>query len=88
MREKINQEVSVITVFSAKQRTAAPYLLSWQNTDYQVGKIGYHHTVNEGKTLHHIYEVVDKDSRLHFRLNFDTSNLHWKLEAISDGLPN
>ncbi len=87
MREKINQPISVITVFSAKQRAVAPYLLSWQNTDYHVGKIGYHHTVSEGKTLHHIYEVIDKDSRLSFRLNLDTSNLHWILEAVSDGLP-
>ena len=88
MKEKVNQEVSVITVFSAKQKAAAPYLISWQNNDYQVGKIGYHHTKSEGKTLHHIFEVVDKDSKLHFRLNLDTSNLHWQLEAISDGLPD
>jgi len=88
MKEKINQMVSVVSVFSAKQRAAAPYLLSWQGRDYQVGKIGYHHTVRDGRTLHHIYEVVDKDDSLHFRLNFDTSNLHWTLEAIHDGLAN
>jgi len=85
MREKINQRVSVVTVFSAKQRAAAPYLISWQNKDYQVGKIGYHHTVRQGETLHHIYELVDKDNTMSFRLNFDTSNLHWTLEAVSDG---
>ena len=88
MKEKINQEVSVITVFSAKQRASAPYLLSWQNRDYQVGKIGYHHTIRKGEILHHIYELTDKDSALCFRLNFDTSNLHWTLEAIHDGLAN
>ncbi len=86
MKEKINQEVSVVSVFSAKQRVAAPYLLSWRSTDYQVGSIDYHHTIRRGETLHHIYEVVDKDNLLHFRLNFDTSNLHWTLEAIHDGL--
>lgn len=73
-------------VFSAKQRAVAPYMISWQNTDYYVGKIGYHHTVHKGETLYHIYEVVDKDSSLSFRLNLDTSNLHWALEAVSDGL--
>jgi len=88
MREKVNQEVSVITVFSAKQRAAAPYLISWQNKDYQVGKIGYHHTIKRGETLHHIYEVVDQDNALAFRLNFNTKNLHWTLEAVSDGNPD
>ena len=88
MRQKINQEVSVVTVFSARQRAAAPYMLSWRNTDYHVGKIGYHHTIRHGDNLHHIYELVDKDNSLWFRLNFDTSNLHWVLETVSDGLPS
>jgi hypothetical protein len=88
MREKINQEISVISVFSARQRAAAPYLISWQNSDYQVGKIGYHHTIRRGVTLHHIYEVTDKDGNLCFRLNHNTDNLHWVLEVIHDGLPN
>jgi len=86
MREKINEKISVVTVFSAKQRAASPYMLNWQNKDYHVGQIGYHHTVRRGETLHHIYEVTDKDSNLAFRLNFDTSNLHWVLETVSDGL--
>lgn len=86
MREKINQKISVVTVFSARQKAAAPYMINWQNKDYHVGKVGYHHTIRRGETLHHIYEIVDKENRLHFRLNFDTSNLHWTLEAISDGL--
>ncbi len=88
MREKINQEVSVVAVFSAKQKVAAPYLISWQNKDYQLDKIGYHHIIHRGKTLHHIYELADRDSSLYFRLNLDTSNLHWTLEVVSDGLPS
>ena len=86
MREKINEEVSVIMYYSAKQRQALPRVIRWQNSDYTVGKIGYHHAVKDGRTLHHIFELVDKDNRLWFRLNLDTSNLHWQLEAISDGL--
>ena len=88
MREKINKKVSVVTVFSARQRAAAPYMVNWQNRDYHVGKIGYHHTIRRGETLHHIYEVVDKDNSLWMRLNFDTSNLHWVLENVSDGVPS
>lgn len=86
MREKINEEVSVVMYYSAKQRRAMPYTISWQNKEYSVGTIGYHHSVREGATLHHIFELVDKENSLWFRLNFDTSNLHWLLEAVSDGL--
>lgn len=88
MREKINEEVSVVMYYSARKRLALPHLISWQNREYSVGKIGYHHTIREGQTLHHIFELVDKQQTLWFRLNLDTSNLHWKLEAISDGLSN
>jgi hypothetical protein len=85
MREKINEEVSVVMYYSARQRKALPYLVSWQNREYYVGTIGYHHPVRDGQTLHHIYELVDRENTLWFRLNLDTSNLHWTLEVVSDG---
>ncbi len=87
MRETINEEVGVVMYYNASKRLALPHLIQWQNKNYQVGKIGYHHSVREGTTLHHIFELVDTDQTLWFRLNLDTSNLHWKLETISDGLP-
>lgn len=86
MREIIHQEVSVVLYFNAHQQTAQPYLIKWQNQEYYVGKIGYHHRVKIGQELHHIYELTDKNSSLWFRLNLNTNNLHWLLEAISDGL--
>lgn len=86
MKEKINEEVSVVMYYSARKRIAVPHLISWQNKDYPVGKIGYHHTIKEGVTLHHIFELVDKEETLWFRLNLNTSNLHWILEAVHDGL--
>jgi hypothetical protein len=85
MREAINEEVSVVMYYSARRRRALPYLISWQNKDYTVGTIGYYHKVKTGDVLHHIFELVDKDNTLYFRLNLDTSNLHWTLEAVSDG---
>jgi len=87
MRETINEEVSVVLYYSAKKREALPLLIRWQNKDYTVGKLGYHHKVKVGDTVHHIFEVVDKENALWFRLNLDTSNLHWTLEATHDGLP-
>lgn len=88
MREKINEKVSVVMCFSATRRTALPYIIGWQNREYKVGKIGYHHTVRDGNTLHHIYELTDKENTLSFRLNLDTGNLHWTLEVVSDGNSN
>lgn len=85
MREKINEEVSVIMVYSARKRAATPHLISWQNKEYKVGKIGYHHAVFEGRVRHHIFELTDTENSLWFRLNFNTDNLHWLLEAVSDG---
>ena len=86
MRETINEEVSVVMYYSAKKREALPWRISWHNKVYAVGKIGYHHKVKSGDTLHHIFELVHKEQTLWFRLNLDTSNLHWTLEAIHDGL--
>jgi hypothetical protein len=88
MRELINEEVSVVSYFSARKRLSLPHIVSWRNREYAVGKIGFHHTIRDGNTLHHIYELVDGEEHLWMRLNLDTSNLHWKLEAISDGNPN
>lgn len=87
MREKINEEVSVVMYYSARRRQAIPHTISWQNKEYFVGTIGYHHTTRDGEVLHHIFELVDRDETMWFRLNFDTSNLHWMLEAVADGLP-
>ena len=86
MRETINEEVSVVMYYSAKKREALPWRISWRNKDYAVGKFGYYHKVKVGDTLHHIFELVDKENTQWFRLNLDTSNLHWTLEAVHDGL--
>ena len=88
MREKINEEVSVVMYYSAKKKIALPHIMSWRNVEYEVGTIGYHHKIFEGRTAHHIFELVDKPASLWFRLNFNTDNLHWTLEVVSDGLAN
>ena len=85
MKQKINQEVSVISFYNCKKQIAQPYVISWQNTDYTVGEIGYHHTIYDGRTCHHIFELVNSEQSLWFRLNFNTENLHWRLEEVSDG---
>ncbi|HEX4774946.1 MAG TPA: hypothetical protein VH234_05515 [Candidatus Saccharimonadales bacterium] len=88
MREAINQEVSVVSYYSARDQEYKPHLLHWQNKDYPLGKVDYHHAPTEGKTLFHIYELCDKEQTIWFRLKLNTDNMHWLLEAVSDGLAN
>lgn len=86
MKEKINQEVSVVMYYSSKHKQVVPHLLHWQNKDYSLGKVDYYHSYMEGRERQHIFELVDKESSLWFRLRLDSSNLHWTLEAVHDGL--
>jgi hypothetical protein len=86
MKEKINEEVSVVMYYSSKRKQALPHLVHWQNKDYAVGKIGYYHAYMEGRDKQHIFELVDKEESLWFRLRLDSGNLHWTLEAVHDGL--
>lgn len=86
MKEKINEEVSVVMYYSSKQKQVMPYLLHWQNKDYSLGKVDFYHSYMEGQDKQHIFELCDKASSLWFRLRLDSGNLHWTLEAIHDGL--
>lgn len=86
MRQKINEEVSVVMYYMAKKRHVVPSLLHWQNKDYKLDKVSYYHNYMEGRERQHIFELTDIEQTLHFRLRLDSSNLHWTLEAIHDGL--
>jgi hypothetical protein len=86
MREKINEKVSVVSCYSSKNGKTRPYIIQWKNRDYYVGELGMAHKYKHGDTWHHIFEVVDKGQALAFRLNFDTQELSWTLEVVSDGL--
>jgi hypothetical protein len=86
MRERIDEKVSVVSFYSHKKGSFSPYLIYWQNKDYMVGELGITHTYKHGDSWHHIFEVVDKEKTLTFRLNFDTKELTWTLEVVSDGL--
>ena len=88
MRQKIDEEVSVVMYYSSRHKVAKPYLMTWQNQDYSVGAIDYYHAFKDGATLFHIFEFVNPEQTMWFRIKFDSSNLHWTLEAISDGLPS
>lgn len=86
MKEKIDEEVTVVMYYSPKKRQVVPHRLYWQNKDYTLGKVDYYHSYMEGQERQHIFELCDKEATLWFRLRLDSSNLHWTLEAIHDGL--
>ena len=86
MLEKISEVVSVSFTFDSQKRSVEPRALVWNGRLYGVKRIGLHHTYRQGRTLYHVFSVASKS--LFFRLVLNTENLHWKLEEISDGLPD
>jgi hypothetical protein len=87
MREKINEKVSIVSYYSDKKNRFLPLRLIWKNREYQLGELGMVHPYKIGDTWHHIFEMVDNDQSMSFRLNFNTKELSWTLEVVSDGLP-
>ena len=86
MLEKVNEAISVSFTFDSRTRSVKPKALVWGGRLYAVKKIGFHHKFRKGRTLYHVFSVASKN--LFFRLVLNTDSLHWRLEEISDGLPN
>lgn len=86
MIQKISAPVSVNLVFDHRQRAVMPKEIIWEGKTYPILKVGLHHTYRNGRTLFHVFSVASKT--LFFRLVLDTETLHWRLEEISDGLPD
>lgn len=84
MIEKVDEPISVATIYSAEKRRTVPWILGWHNRRLKVTEVGFHHYYKDGKRLIHVFEVV-ADSNMHMRLSYDTQSLNWTLEAISDG---
>jgi hypothetical protein len=83
MREVLNEKISVILVYNRLHGTVLPKKLKWQGRVYTVSKLGFHHTVRQGRRLLHYFSVTD--GNLDFRLRLDTETLHWTLEEVADG---
>lgn len=76
----------VINILKEKIRVmmvdGAPNALEWQGR-WKVDKIGLHHYYREGRRLIHVFGVIS--GNLFFRISFDTDDLSWTLEEVSDG---
>lgn len=91
MRESLDEPVSVVFYYDAKTLAVQPYRLTWQNTDYFLGKIDFWHKTKTGNKLIHHFSIADTEGRMYFKLGLDTSNLHWVVEefmAKSEAAPH
>ena len=86
MIQRISSPVSVNLLFNHKTHQVMPQTILWEGRPYYITKVGLHHTYREGTTLYHVFSVAT--NTLFFRLVFNTNNLHWRVEEISDGEPD
>jgi hypothetical protein len=84
MIEQINEKIEVIIRFrlSPKPQTDI-FKIRWRGREYVITKITYHYKVWDGRTRMHKFAVTTHN--LDFRLTYDTENLFWLLEEVSDG---
>jgi hypothetical protein len=80
MRPGINEPVSVVWYYNAKLRHMQPYMLTWNNQDYHLGKIDFWHKTWDGKHQIHHFSIADKDGNNYFKLALNTDTLNWTLE--------
>lgn len=83
MLQRISAPISVDFFFDHTLRRAAPRSILWEGRQYQVLRVGMHHTYRFGRTLFHVFSV--ETAALFFRLVFDSESLQWRVEEISDG---
>jgi hypothetical protein len=86
MIEKVSEKVSIVSSYNQEKDSFAIYKMGWRKREYFIKKIAYHHKVREGRDLFHIFHVTDNN--LDFRIRFNTENLEWILEEVSDGSAN
>lgn len=86
MHLRIREDVSVITVFDHENGVVMPAKITWRARDYNIEKVGLHHTYRKGRTLIHVFSCTDGNT--FFRLEHDTDNLRWMLMEVTDGEPS
>ena len=85
MIETIHEKIEVITRFRLQPKPVTEiYKIRWRGREYIIMKLAYHYKVWEGRTRVHKFAV--STGTLDLRLTYDTENLFWTLEEVSDGL--
>ncbi len=86
MVQKLSEPVSVYYSYNHNRSLVDLHWVVWKGRMHRIKKIGLHHTYRKGRNLYHVFSAVS--DTLFFRLVLDTESLTWKLEEISDGLPD
>lgn len=80
MRESLDEPVSVIWFYNAKTRHVQPHRMSWNNQDYNLGKVDFWHKTREGDVLIHHFSIADTLGQAYFKLALNTDTLQWVIE--------
>lgn len=86
MIQKLSVPVTVFSLFDHRRRTYTPTKVVFDGREFEIIKIGYHHTFRDGRTLLHVFSVASRSS--FFKLIHNTDNLSWMLEEVDDGEVN
>lgn len=86
MRLKVDVPISVVFNYEPVGAKVFPTKIRWDGRVYSVTKVGLHHNFRIGRTLHHVFSVLCQET--FFKLNLNTDTLSWRLEEVSDGLPD
>lgn len=79
MNRSISEKVKVNLDQNSK-----PANLIYKNRFYEIKKQGFHYTYKVGANLIHVFCVTTKS--MFFKLELDTSNLHWKITEMSEAV--
>ncbi|OGG07836.1 hypothetical protein A2872_03275 [Candidatus Gottesmanbacteria bacterium RIFCSPHIGHO2_01_FULL_42_12] len=71
---EVSVDSPVQVVFNSR-----PLELVYRGRSIKITQVGLHHKYYEGRILHHVYSVASETA--FYRLNFNTENLIWILEA-------
>jgi hypothetical protein len=84
--QQLKVPVTVTSVFDHRKRIYTPTKVIFDGREFDILKVGYHHTYRDGRTLLHVFSVASLSS--FFKLVHNTDNLSWELEEVDDGEVN
>lgn len=76
----INERITVVAVFYGKTAPLVPMQLRWQNKQYKIGKIDFHHTTRDGPHTVHHFSLTDEAQSMYMKVAFHSNTLVWTLE--------
>ena len=86
MVQKLDVPVTAEGIFDHRRRSLDFRKICWEGREYEIKKLGYHHSFRRGRTLFHVFSVAS--DAMFFRLVLDTENLTIRVMEVADGEVN